>query len=242
MPFKYNYPPDDELVELFVVHRTYSAVSERLGIPRETLKGHVRYRPDLHRAIKAVTEGVKKQFSGRREIDRGGLSREEYQRQYNQNYRELRRKKLEALKLSDPDAYEKHCEHQRRRWREKQRRYKERKPEKVRQWRRQFAEANPDYQKQKYWSKPEYFRAYSSLNAAKRRSEAPYTKESIEYMQIIKNDPCVYCGGEADTVDHIVPIHDGGTSEPENLAPACRHCNISKHTRSLLSFLLYRQL
>jgi hypothetical protein len=36
---------------------------------------------------------------------------------------------------------------------------------------------------------------------------------------------CVYCGDEADTVDHVIPINKGGTDHPENLVAACLKCN-----------------
>jgi 5-methylcytosine-specific restriction endonuclease McrA len=36
---------------------------------------------------------------------------------------------------------------------------------------------------------------------------------------------CVYCGDEADTVDHLIPMSKGGTDHPENLVAACRNCN-----------------
>jgi 5-methylcytosine-specific restriction endonuclease McrA len=37
---------------------------------------------------------------------------------------------------------------------------------------------------------------------------------------------CVYCGSTVDlTVDHIVAVVDGGSSEKENLLVACRTCN-----------------
>jgi hypothetical protein len=36
---------------------------------------------------------------------------------------------------------------------------------------------------------------------------------------------CVYCGDEAYTVDHVIPIENGGTDHPENLVAACLRCN-----------------
>jgi len=36
---------------------------------------------------------------------------------------------------------------------------------------------------------------------------------------------CVYCGDEAYTVDHVIPIELGGTDHPENLVAACLRCN-----------------
>lgn len=39
---------------------------------------------------------------------------------------------------------------------------------------------------------------------------------------------CRYCGKEADTADHIIPTHQGGTDSASNLVAACRRCNCSK--------------
>jgi 5-methylcytosine-specific restriction endonuclease McrA len=38
---------------------------------------------------------------------------------------------------------------------------------------------------------------------------------------------CVYCGGEANTVDHVIPTSKGGTDEPFNLVACCARCNYS---------------
>jgi 5-methylcytosine-specific restriction protein A len=42
---------------------------------------------------------------------------------------------------------------------------------------------------------------------------------------------CYRCGGRATEVDHIVPVHLGGSDEPENLAATCRRCHASKTGR-----------
>jgi len=39
---------------------------------------------------------------------------------------------------------------------------------------------------------------------------------------------CAYCGREATTVDHIIPVSMGGDSHPTNLVAACIPCNSSK--------------
>ena len=46
---------------------------------------------------------------------------------------------------------------------------------------------------------------------------------------------CHWCGGHANTIDHIVPIIDGGTDEPDNLVAACRSCN-SQHAGRVASW------
>lgn len=78
---------------------------------------------------------------------------------------------------------------------------------------------------------------YNRLAAHKRRG-VRYDAEAREYVALILNDPCVYCGGEAAEVDHITPISKGGTGQALNLAPACRSCNARKNDDSLLIFML----
>lgn len=39
---------------------------------------------------------------------------------------------------------------------------------------------------------------------------------------------CIYCGLDADTLDHLIPKARGGTDDPGNLALACSSCNALK--------------
>lgn len=40
---------------------------------------------------------------------------------------------------------------------------------------------------------------------------------------------CALCGDPgADTVDHVIPLSEGGTNWPDNLQPAHRACNTRK--------------
>jgi hypothetical protein len=77
-----------------------------------------------------------------------------------------------------------------------------------------------------------------------KRNDRPLTDEGIrlriDYEAIIKNDPCVYCGGPAGEVEHVTPVVLGGSPEWDNLAGACRSCNASKHATPLLLYLLAR--
>jgi 5-methylcytosine-specific restriction endonuclease McrA len=43
---------------------------------------------------------------------------------------------------------------------------------------------------------------------------------------------CLWCGGTATTVDHVVPRVDGGGDDPSNLIAACEQCNKSKGRRT----------
>jgi 5-methylcytosine-specific restriction endonuclease McrA len=43
---------------------------------------------------------------------------------------------------------------------------------------------------------------------------------------------CQYCGARADSIDHVVPRSRGGSHVWENLAAACRPCNMKKRDRT----------
>lgn len=51
---------------------------------------------------------------------------------------------------------------------------------------------------------------------------------------------CIACAALIDlhhsTLDHIIPLHDGGTQAPQNTLMLCRHCNSSKGTKDLLDW------
>jgi 5-methylcytosine-specific restriction endonuclease McrA len=44
---------------------------------------------------------------------------------------------------------------------------------------------------------------------------------------------CQYCGGRAETLDHVVPRSRGGTHSWGNVVAACRPCNVRKADRLL---------
>ena len=48
------------------------------------------------------------------------------------------------------------------------------------------------------------------------------------YRQLVlarDNNSCVYCGKQAQTVDHVIPQSYGGNDLPSNLVAACWECN-----------------
>jgi len=56
----------------------------------------------------------------------------------------------------------------------------------------------------------------------------------------LRRDPCSYCGGESEAIDHIEPRAGGGTNHWSNLTAACDSCNGSKSDKPLLIFLAHR--
>ncbi len=71
-------------------------------------------------------------------------------------------------------------------------------------------------------------RRYISLPAL-HRSVVPTTRNVCARDSYI----CAYCGGTADTMDHIVPRAHGGKHTWENLTAACRPCNHKKGDKTL---------
>lgn len=64
---------------------------------------------------------------------------------------------------------------------------------------------------------------------------------AVAYATVLDCDPCSYCGAPSGTVDHIVPVHHGGSNAWENLTAACKSCNSRKAARPLLDYLLLHQ-
>jgi len=62
------------------------------------------------------------------------------------------------------------------------------------------------------------------------RWRAPLNRRSI----FVRDDHrCQYCGGPAESIDHVVPRSRGGGHTWENVVAACRPCNVRKRDRLL---------
>jgi hypothetical protein len=66
------------------------------------------------------------------------------------------------------------------------------------------------------------------------------TNHDLIYIEAITNDPCAYCGGPMEHVDHIDPVALNGDSDWTNFTPACGSCNRAKAAKPLLLFLVDR--
>ncbi|NBW17882.1 MAG: HNH endonuclease, partial [Caulobacteraceae bacterium] len=64
----------------------------------------------------------------------------------------------------------------------------------------------------------------------KRYGSAYYQRVRKQVLQRDYNT-CHYCGLEANTVDHLIPISKGGTDEATNMVAACTQCNSGKRDR-----------
>lgn len=70
----------------------------------------------------------------------------------------------------------------------------------------------------------------------------------VDYIEdMLRREPrvCYLCGRSGlslreSTVDHIVPLSEGGDHSEDNVALACEPCNTDKWNNSLLSYLVKR--
>lgn len=73
-----------------------------------------------------------------------------------------------------------------------------------------------------------------------RKSNSAHWKKIRE--RILRRDlwECYWCGADANTVDHIVPVAKGGQDVDENLVASCKKCNYSKQDKMPDEFQLQR--
>ena len=104
---------------------------------------------------------------------------------------------------------------------------------------REKSEYDVERRRQKY----EQIRAYDR-NRYARNGGAPGPGLSLEEWDgRIKEfgGRCAYCGRIAAlSQDHVQPISTGGEHTIENVVPACKHCNSSKHDDSPLLWIAKR--
>ena len=62
------------------------------------------------------------------------------------------------------------------------------------------------------------------------RARVPLTRAGLMYRDRYR---CAYCGGRADTIDHVVPRSRGGAHSWQNCVASCARCNHRKADRLL---------
>jgi len=78
--------------------------------------------------------------------------------------------------------------------------------------------------------------------AAKKQNGGSFTVAQAAELRHSYLNKCAYCfAAVSQHLDHIVAIARGGSSNIENIAPACSKCNLSKGPKSLLEFLVHRK-
>ncbi len=147
-------------------------------------------------------------------------------------------------------AHRKEAAVRHKRWREKNAAYKreqdrlwrEQNPERKAANDRRWAEANPNRTKaaRDRWRArhPEQDALIRWRQQLRRRGEDP-SLDTLAYRNILKSDPCCYCGAPCKEIDHIEPRDalDVNWNDWSNLTASCQSCNRHKSAKSLLVFL-----
>ncbi len=109
--------------------------------------------------------------------------------------------------------------------REYQRNYRAANAEMVREKKRQRHENNPDMRRA----------AHQRRRALKKGNGGEFSAKELRDMRIAQNGVCAYCRRHLDpqalTIDHVIPLHQGGRHEAANIVLACGVCNRSKGAR-----------
>ena len=115
-------------------------------------------------------------------------------------------------------------------------------PERHRALQRAWAERNREAEatKLREWRAANPNKVRAQKFRRRQRECLPLDPEASAYLDVIAGDPCAYCGAEATTVDHVIPLERGGSNEWDNLTPACGSCNPSKGTKPFLTWMAGR--
>lgn len=83
----------------------------------------------------------------------------------------------------------------------------------------------------------------SEAHVRREKERARELRKSRWWQTLITKAACYYCGKKLEkaavTMDHIVPLAQGGTSTPGNIVPACKTCNTRKRDLTAAEWVLY---
>lgn len=75
----------------------------------------------------------------------------------------------------------------------------------------------------------------------RRANVEPPDRETLAYREIVRVDPCSYCGAPVSgQVDHIQAVIEGGPNHWTNMTGVCPSCNGAKGRKDLLQYLMWR--
>jgi 5-methylcytosine-specific restriction endonuclease McrA len=151
------------------------------------------------------------------------IENSEFVSQYRKAYRERNAERIAEGKRDWRKRNSDWADNASKRWQENNR-------ELVRKYHQEGRKRNPDRDKNYYLANRHRYRAAS---ARRRRviANQPKFKITAKDFEKIMHQPCIYCGGKAEHLDHVIPIARGGLHKIGNLAPACAKCNLSKSAK-----------
>ena len=128
-------------------------------------------------------------------------------------------------------------------------RYRKANVEKIREAEKRYKKGRPRKRNREY--DRAYARAWNAAHLERRRLtqhkyrvrklEGAIGVVTLEESRRILSRPCIYCGAQAEHLDHVVPVSRGGAHSVGNLAPACADCNLSKRNRFVIEWKAWKR-
>lgn len=69
--------------------------------------------------------------------------------------------------------------------------------------------------------------------AKKHHAISNLTADEVHAVILEHNSNCAYCDSPYETLDHPLPLSDGGPNTIANVLPCCRRCKLVKRNKSL---------
>ena len=89
-----------------------------------------------------------------------------------------------------------------------------------------------------------FYQEVSDAHVRREKERARALRQSRWWQSLIGQVACCYCAtalGKKDvTMDHVVPISQGGQSVRSNVVPACKECNTRKRDMTAVEWALFR--
>lgn len=106
---------------------------------------------------------------------------------------------------------------------------------------REYSRANPHIRDEWEANNPDKVRANWAKRSERLRAAGKYPLTRKEKNRLAKS-ACFYCGSvDKVSVDHLIPISRGGLNSVGNLVPACLSCNMSKHSKTVTEWIMWRK-
>ena len=91
------------------------------------------------------------------------------------------------------------------------------------------------------WAKnnPDILRANERRRRARKQKAKTYLITAKDAERILSK-PCLYCGIPSEHLDHVIPLSRGGDHSIGNLVGACGPCNLSKGSRTVTEWRVWK--
>jgi len=167
----------------------------------------------------------------------------ERSRKYYQMHKEERIKYRQTHKEAHAENSQKYYQRHKAAAAENRREYNQRNKGEIAEKKRKYYQRNKGEileKKRKYHSSPEGHctlnRANHKRRARAKNTEATLTAEQWETILKIQGNCCNVCGKRftkkrPPTIDHIIPLSEGGGLTFENVQALCKSCNSRKHAK-----------